>query len=332
MQIVFLIADNLEQNRPEENAPVQPWIKDFRAATKGISLDQDPDRWPAIDSDTLVTRNPNFWNAYYQVAPGDSGLLAMHAGLLLSSGEATRATHLIAVASQRKGIPKEFRTAFEALLGNAQRVHQQTDAMVKEGIELHDAEKYKQAIKKYDEALAIWPQNGFAHYERGLSLRALQFNLEGEKVPPPDSVFINSGKKNSPPVTAAYTESRRHDPFQLKAYQGDDPEVLRGFQSLLKKGFPAWRKVLAQFPKPVDDQTLEDLGVSCQEAGIHELALTIRQIQVARRGRYAPGDHPFITTSLKKLAPGKPTDEALDRLSKGTLKLLLLVEPEAETP
>jgi luciferase family oxidoreductase group 1 len=56
---------------------------------------------------------------------------------------------------------------------------------------------------------------------------------------------------------------------------------------------PAWQKLIAGRQKQVDETILEDLGVSCQEAGNHELALTIRQMQVARRGRYLPADHPF---------------------------------------
>jgi hypothetical protein len=56
--------------------------------------------------------------------------------------------------------------------------------------------------------------------------------------------------------------------------------------------------------------------------------LVTRQILVARRKSYAPADHPFISTSLRKLVPGKQTEEVLQRLSTGKLSVRQLVVPE----
>jgi hypothetical protein len=49
---------------------------------------------------------------------------------------------------------------------------------------------------------------------------------------------------------------------------------------------------------------------------------------VARRGRYAPADHPFIAACLRTLAPGEPTEAVLKQLAGGTLKVRQLVAPE----
>ena len=71
-------------------------------------------------------------------------------------------------------------------------------------------------------------------------------------------------------------------------------------------------------------------GMGVSQAGIDELGLATRQVLVARRGRYAPSDHPYFTTSLRKLAPGEQTDELLKRLATGVLNLRQLVVPEKE--
>lgn len=102
-QLSLLIIENLEAGDPKEFPGIQAWLNDYRKIAKGIDPKVAPDRWPVLEVDALVTRNPNFWRAFYEIAPGDPGLVMLHAGLLLSAGEAVRATHLIVVASQRRG-------------------------------------------------------------------------------------------------------------------------------------------------------------------------------------------------------------------------------------
>jgi tetratricopeptide (TPR) repeat protein len=248
--------------------------------------------------------------------------------LLLTGGEATRAAQLIGVAGQRPGVPAVLRQGFAALLAAAQKVPERPSALIREGIALHDKGDYAGALKKYEEALALWPQNSFAHYESGLSRRAQEFVAAGEKPPKPGAVVVNAGRKQSEAVSAAFAKARRHDPFQLHAYQGDDPQVIRGLLALAKTGIPAWDKLVKGQGKQAEDAVLQDLAAACQEAEIHELALAVRQILAARRGRYLPSDHPFIATSLRKLAPGAQTEQILKQLAGGTLKVRQLVVPE----
>ena len=91
---------------------------------------------------------------------------------------------------------------------------------------------------------------------------------------------------------------------------------------------PAWEKVVRGRGAPVADGVLQELAAACQEADSHELALAVRQILVARRGRYAPADHPFLAANLRKLAPGADTEAVLKHLAGGTLKVRQLVAPE----
>jgi tetratricopeptide (TPR) repeat protein len=328
-QVTLVIADKLRAGDQKGYPGIEAWLKDFDKAARGVDLKVAPEHWPPIDVDALSIHNPNFWQAYYEIAPADPGILLLHAGLLLSGGEATRASHVVAVAKQRPGIPKDLQAGLDTLLVACRKAGERSNRLVAEGTELHDKKDYAGAIAKYREALAAWPQNGWAHYELGYTLYFQQLIAAGEKLPAPDSIEVNTGRSPSPAVAAAYAESRKHDPFQLKAYQGADPVAIRGFLALAEKGMPAWQQIARQVDRPAKDAVLEQLAAACQEANNDELALTIRQVLVARRKDFAPVDHPFISTSLRKLAPGKQTEQTLKRLGgSGKLELRQLVAPE----
>ncbi len=308
---------------------INAWLKDFDRVATHIDAKRPPEEWPAIDVDKLVTHNPNFWQAYYEVAPADPGMLMLHAALLLSDGEATRASHLLVIAKQRAGIPKEVQAALGRLLLHSQKAGERSNQIVSEGTNLHDNKDYQGAIAKYREALTAWPQNGWAHYELGYSMYFQQLIAEGAPLPPPDSLQINAGKAPSPAVADEYARARRHDPFQLKAYQGDDQQVIRGLLALAKKGLPAWQQITAHINRPVDDGVLKQLADACQQSNNHELALTIRQVLVARRGQgFEKSDFPFITISLRSLAPGNQTERVLKRLSGAAIEVRQLIAPE----
>jgi hypothetical protein len=235
---------------------------------------------------------------------------------------------LTVIAGQRPGVPTELRRIFGIIVNNSHAVGERSNKLLHDGITLFDKGDYAGALKKHQEAITSWPQNGWAHYEYGLTLRQKQWKESGEKVLGKGSVIVNSGPKSSPEVAAAFANARKHDPFQLKAYQGDDPEVIAGFMALGEKGMPAWEQITKAQQSQVGDDVLEKLADALQEANQHELALATREILVARRNRYSPADHPFITKSLQKLAPGKPTEATLERLAGGKLAFRQLIAPE----
>ncbi|MDB5384364.1 MAG: hypothetical protein JWM11_10 [Planctomycetaceae bacterium] len=331
-QLASLIIARLEADDQKNFPGIQAWLKDYRQIAKGIDLKLAPDQWPVINVDALTIRNGNFWQAYYEIAPGDPGLMLLHSGLLLSAGEANRAQYLLVIAGQRPGIPKEFRQAFDIILAQTQKIREKPNGLVMEGIKLFDKADFAGALKKYQAALELWPQNGFALYEAGMTVRDLQRVAAGEKPLPPSAVMIDNKIKNSAEVTALFAKSRRHDPFQINSYQGDDKEVIRRFLVLGKKVLPAWQNLAKNQNKQVDDALLEQFAGACQEASLDDLALVTRQILIARRINYAPADHQFIGKSLNKLVPGKQIDGVLSRLATGKLELRQLVVPEPVAP
>jgi hypothetical protein len=235
---------------------------------------------------------------------------------------------LIVIAKQRAGIPKAAQAAFGALLARSQTAGEQSNRLVSEGTKLHDNKDYKGAIAKYREALIAWPQNSLAHYELGYSLDCEQLVAKGAALLPPNSVQINSGRILSPAVVDEFAQARRHNPFQINAYQGSDQEVIRGFLALAEKGMPAWEEIAAHVDRPASDELLDQLAAACQQADNHELALTIRQVLVARRQGFAKPDLPFISTSLRKLAPGNQTERVLKRLAGEAIEVRQLIAPE----
>ena len=96
--------------------------------------------------------------------------------------------------------------------------------------------------------------------------------------------------------------------------------------ALGRKVMPAWQ-VLIQGQSPADPQLLA-FSEGLQEAGVDDLALVARQIVVSRRGRFAPDDHPFLATSLRRLVPGASTEEILTKLAGDRLQVRQIVKPE----
>jgi hypothetical protein len=67
--------------------------------------------------------------------------------------------------------------------------------LVNEGVKLHDKGEYEAALRKYDEALATWQQNGLAHYEIGYTKYVQALVAAGEKPPTQPSALsrLNCG-------------------------------------------------------------------------------------------------------------------------------------------
>lgn len=137
-KLAALIIDQIRGGDLKTFPGLQAWLADFDKVAKGLDPKKRPREWAAFDVDALTIRNPNFWPAYYEVAPADPGLMLLQAGLLMSAGEATRASHLLAVAKQRPGIPKEVSHLFDGLLGSAAKAGEQSNRLVLDGIKLHD--------------------------------------------------------------------------------------------------------------------------------------------------------------------------------------------------
>src|SRR5262249_18406728 len=102
-----VFIETLEEGDAKQWPGTHAWLADFREQTKGISKDIPVAQWPKLDVGALIDHNPNFWRMYFEIAPGDPTLTIIHAGLLLTQGEAKRAAYLLELGQHRPGIPKE---------------------------------------------------------------------------------------------------------------------------------------------------------------------------------------------------------------------------------
>ena len=190
------------------------------------------------------------------------------------------------------------RGAIDQMLMVAERVIRDANETVGAGITLYDHGDKAGAIKKYRDALAVWPQNSFAHYELGLTLRAMAMEAKGEKVPK-SGLTIQPGDKGLklPEVQQHFTGSRRHDPLRWEAYQGGEPGILPRLIAL-QECVKRWEPIASSRGQIVADGVLVRFSEACQKAGIQELALVARQLVVSRQGNLGRADHTFISASL----------------------------------
>jgi hypothetical protein len=326
--------DNIEQSDPVKFPGSRAFARDYRSARQGLNVDQPLAKWPPVDIDALVTHNPNFWRASFEIRPGDPGWLYTQAGLLLSAGEATRAQQVLVLARQSGGTPKVVRDAIDQMLTVAERVIREANETVTAGITLYDRGDKTGATKTYQEALAVWPENSFAHYELGLTLRAVAMEAKGEKVPK-SGASIESGDKSFklPEVDEHFARSRRHDPLRWEAYQGSAPRILPRLIAL-QVCVKAWETIASKRDQIAADGVLARFSEACQKAGIHDLALVARQLVVSRQGNLGRADHTFIAKSLRELAPGAITESTVKFLDNPRIELreLISAEPEKNEP
>jgi tetratricopeptide (TPR) repeat protein len=326
----MIIVKALDSEDQKEFPGIRAWLKDFHKQIKGIDLKATPKKVPAFDVDALLTHNPNFWRAYYEIAPGDPSLMILHSGLLLAGGEASRASYVIEISRHGPAIAqdKDFKAIYDYFQSASQLAGKQSNALTQEGIKLFDEGDYAGAIQKYKKALAVWPQNGWTYYELGYAIRTKLQVAAGEKPNPNVTIRINEKPFLSPEADKALSKARQHDPLQIMSYQGADQKVIQGFLTLAKTIKPGMEKLHAEQDPAKIDEILVQLADGFQEANIHELALVARQMVVTRRRHYDPSDHPFITKSLRTLAPGPATEETLKHLMSGQIKLRQLIPPK----
>ncbi len=314
LQAALQVTGVLERTDRQKFPAIAVFSGQIREAVQDIDRKMPADQWPAFDVDKLLANNPAYWAAVYEVAPADPGMYILHSGLLIAEGEITRGAH-VALIGVRSPAAKPLLPALKALYGFARQVERQAAGMVQVGIMRHDAKDYQGALEAYREVLQVFPRYGFAHYEVGFSLR---------------TEAAGAGKKTEGIADPHFALARRHDPFQLNAYQGRfKGDQMKQMIALRRDAHPAWLKMnQTKLADPLPRDLPEQLAKGLLAAGLDEYALLARQLVVARRGRFDPVDHPEITKSLNRLAPGEVTDRTLKRLAGPTLDLLQLTRPE----
>jgi tetratricopeptide (TPR) repeat protein len=299
----------LKPNATTEFPGTLAWVYGAGATIAGLDKDHPTDAWRSLDPDQLITHNAAWWEAYYEIAPGDPGLALLHGGTLLCAGDPQRAMQVLRLALNHEDLDEGSARIIISVMQHAGAYMEPSHALVREGLVLHDKHDYLGAIAKYDAALKVWPRNAWALYEKGFSVR------------------MNERKDDLPPlVVSLFARSRAVDPFQWNAWQGSVKDI-PGLKEMHQYVRPLWEKSLKDMNYRMTDDELTKFAATLQLAGVDDLALVTRQILVQHRGRYAPDDHAFIEKSLRRLVPGDRTEATLARLAGSSFKAIRLYEP-----
>jgi hypothetical protein len=316
----------LDEADNEDFPGIEGFLKNIRILRDCVDPAEPSSAWVEFDVDGLVSRNPHFWATVYEIAPGDPGIIIIHAGFLLSAGESRRASILLALTRHCPDPGEQMRAVFAGMHGQASLVLREGEQMVAEGVKDFDEGDREAALAQFEKATSLWPQNGLAHYETGLTILAEELEADGATAEP-GTIWLNADPKYGVQAAPHFAAARRHDPLLWRAYQGNDPDLIGAILPLGEHVIPAWGKILAD---DVDDEVLMDFAKGCQDAELDELALIARQVIVARRGRFEPSDHPFIAKSLRRLAPSEVTEATLKRLAAEELPFRQLIKRDGE--
>jgi hypothetical protein len=308
-----LIVSLLEQGDNQAFPGIRAWLEDFRHVAATTPPPDSGKPFPPLDTDALVTRNPHFWSAFYEVQPGDPGLALLHSALLLSGGEAQRAAAMANFGLQRHGIPEDIKHGLTSILAHCQSAQATSFELVRDGVRFYDVRYYSGALEKFDAAIADWPANGWAHYERGSTLR-MKAILEAQRNPSPETAETGSADGDPPATVEAFAHARKHDPMQLLAYQGDNPALCTALMALVQSGVPVWDAIRKHPEQLVKPDSLKGFSEACRVASIDDFALVLRQLVVAATRRFHPEDEEFIRECLGRLAPAALTESTLARI------------------
>jgi hypothetical protein len=283
-----------------------PGIHDFAAEVRRIERRIDASKpkheWNLFEASSLIHQNPNFWRAMYETDPNEPAFQFVHFGLLLTSGEIDQSRNVIHLLLHNTTIQKQDRDRLKWFDSLTSQMLADIFRHLSQGIKLHDAKDFEAAIKIYEDVLKTWPQCSSAQYEIGYSKRMGQGD--------PGVHFANC---------------RRLNPLNLAAHQGSySPDVFLARQQV-DQVIQLWNSNIKK-KTTIGDDILLRFSEGCQSAApieprFHELALTARQVLVARKGKYDIQDYEFIARSLRELAPGDTTEETIRRLQDQSIEL-----------
>ena len=301
------IGKTLEKAPSATFPAVSAFMRDFRKARRDLDPDGPPSNWKLINVDTLAIHNPNYWSAVYEITPADPLLMWFHASLYALNGQAHRTFYSQQLA-MHSPVETPFRKEMPRLMVSAGRLISMGNVAVQNGTKLHDLEQYDEAAAVYRDVLSVVPSHSLALYELGYSLEAGTKEKGG------------SGQKVAKPY---FAKAKRFDPFMMSAYQGNfSAEEFKRFQALSTKAKPSWDRFSQTSPAQDSVKQLELLSSHFQDAGLHDLALIVRQLVVAHReNSYNGDDLRFIKASLQALMPQDDIEAILKPRGEGNVKL-----------
>lgn len=313
-QAATQIAAGIMVKAPKEHCPgTALWLGQMRKALAPLDLNKPPASWPALDLDALLYKNPAFWRMVFETYQGDPMLWTLVAGLQMAAGEGYHASDTLRMVIHSPNRPQVIRRTLAQVHGPIGNLLKLSQTRLRQGFPLHDKGDFEGAIKIYKEVLASWPQEGWAHFELGQSVRAQQMKKD-----PATAQLSNEH----------HAACRRHNPRMWKAWQGSG-KVLEGLRGLKLKMLPAWAKMEQGKELPA---AFGDIAAGAQQAELHSIAILARMLAADHQGKAGEGYHAFMAKSLRALAPGEAIEALLVDIQKPDRKLFSPARHERPVP
>jgi hypothetical protein len=160
-------------------ARVEPKWEGVRRLGKTIGALKADD---PIDVAALTDRNPDYWRAMMEMAPGNPLVFAVVVALHAANGEIDRARRFAEISA----FFDSNKAGFSRLLGDFREMshlyYEGLDARIKQGIALHDKAQFGEALKLYEAILKDDPRSAWAQYEQFHTRRALALKTDQDVV------------------------------------------------------------------------------------------------------------------------------------------------------
>ncbi|HKB89416.1 MAG TPA: tetratricopeptide repeat protein [Opitutaceae bacterium] len=305
-ETVAQIMPLLERYPAEDFPGIHAFVEDMQATTLAIR-DGNWIRYERIDLDKLIRKNPHFWQAYLETAPGDPAMLMLHGCLLAAGGDVHRALLVLTLGYQFGAMDMGQRqNLFRASL-LCIRVIWPTYELRLVGLDRLKHGKAAEVRQMALAALKTWPQD------------AVSWDLLARA----DEVLVKQKDQNiAEELANAREQAIQHGPFEDQ-FMADNKTPLAEFTRVTDQ---------TRELKAVGDETLlERFAATAQKAQDDEAALVAHAVFAGRRGRYSSRDEGFLKTSLARLISTDLSDKTSDRIFHQPLPFAILV-PITEPP
>ena len=285
--------------------------------TSGVLPDpaKDVALWKKIDADALTIRNPNFWKAYYEFAPGQGVLEALCGSLLKAEGQCVRSLQVSVIARMGNRKQGSLTSYHVANATQNQIVLNAANFRIGQGIEYFEKQDFEKASTTFKEILEDWPECGLASFELGLTIHHAKEHKAGREV---KTQRLEKGDPALPTQETydLWATARNFDPMLRNACQGTDTAKI----VLISKAVLPTYRLFADFSnRTVTTSQLAKFGGGCQRIGLHDYALFTRHVYISTKDKFDPPDLAFIRKSLGALIDEESVEQIAKSLSVAEL-------------
>jgi tetratricopeptide (TPR) repeat protein len=129
-----------------------------------------------IDVPALTDRNPSYWRALLEMAPGNPLVPAIRIALYAANGEIDQARRYINVTTffdANQSGPSRLNDDLRTMMG---MFYKDVESRIGQGVALHDKGRFAEALAVYDNVLRDYPSSAWTQYESFHTRRAMMMS------------------------------------------------------------------------------------------------------------------------------------------------------------